>query len=227
MRRNPQRGFSLLETVLAIGVILFGVISIMTLSTTSFVSGQIMSNEFVAANLAREGMEMVRGHRDTNWLRIDSNEVIVWNEGLFEESLGVYDYSGVATGALAIRPYPAVLFDVDAFDQLCNGAGGSQYDCSAIWFNKQYNYYFQTISPTFDPSALMVEKTEYQRLIMLNPICRANADETDEQVITAGTCAGLGAYSQAGIDVIVEVRYPGKGERLSYTLEEHIYDWKY
>ena len=57
---HEKSGFTLLETVIAIGIILFGLLSILTLSTSSLVVSTVTSDEFLAANFAREGIEMIR-----------------------------------------------------------------------------------------------------------------------------------------------------------------------
>lgn len=225
-RVRKQQGFSLLESVLAIGIILVGIVTIISLSTTSYFAGQVTSDQFIAANLAREGMEIVRWQRDTNWLKYDTDSTTGWNENLYAIEGPNRDYTAITSGSVYYAAIPPVEFRPDGFADLCVGAV-EPYVCSAVWYDNSNNTYFQTSVDGFDPSAPNIEKTLYRRMIYLNPICRNDADPTDEQVITTGVCASLGAYTQAGIDVVVEVEYPGKGETLTYTLEEYLYDWKY
>lgn len=81
--------------MIAIGVILTAVIGASTLIITSITTGRISQNRVEAANFAREGVEIVRALRDSNWLKFEQNEADVvtryppvWNAGLVD-SLGM------------------------------------------------------------------------------------------------------------------------------------------
>lgn len=223
-------GFTLLETVVAIAIILFGLVSLISLSTTSLVSGEITSDEFVAANIAREGIEVVRAQRDSNWLALSTNPAssVLWNDGLFQNQVG--EPGGVDyTAVLTLDPGAPTYFDFspDSFGDSCTGT--TPYDCSLLWQHHTDPIYFQAgedLYPLFDPSVYTT--TRFSRLLSLYPLCRSTVTESDEQVISSGTCsAALGpTYEQVGIDIVVEVRWTGRGEPHSYTVEEHMYDWQ-
>ncbi len=68
-----KSGQSLLEAIIAIGVILVATISATTLIVTTISTGQISADKIQAANFAREGVEVVRGIRDSNWLKRSQN----------------------------------------------------------------------------------------------------------------------------------------------------------
>ncbi|MEK7637054.1 MAG: hypothetical protein AAB402_01510 [Patescibacteria group bacterium] len=70
---SPKPAQTLLEAVLAIGVILVATISATTLIVTTISAGQSSEDKIVAANLAREGVEIMRGIRDSNWMRQSQN----------------------------------------------------------------------------------------------------------------------------------------------------------
>lgn len=82
MKKNNCQGQTLLETVIAIAVILIGVTSLVTLFTAASIAGRQSTKQVIAANLAREGIEVARQIRDTNWLEMEQNESTVWADGL-------------------------------------------------------------------------------------------------------------------------------------------------
>ena len=72
---NPRHhsAQSLLEAVIAIGIIVAAVMGSTTLIVSPITSGQNTQDNIVAINFAREGVEIVRGIRDSNWLKRSDN----------------------------------------------------------------------------------------------------------------------------------------------------------
>ncbi len=70
---NKNKGFTLLEMLIALSVISVGVMAAFTLSTANLNTAKANGQRILAANLAREGVEFIRNVRDTNWLRIEAN----------------------------------------------------------------------------------------------------------------------------------------------------------
>lgn len=89
---NKNKGFTLLEMLIALSVISVGVMAAFTLSTANLNTAKANGQRILAANLAREGVEFIRNVRDTNWLRIESNldcypdtigtQLCTWDYGL-------------------------------------------------------------------------------------------------------------------------------------------------
>jgi len=79
---KSSRGQSLLEAVVAVGIIVASVITVIVLGIVTVRAGRASENRLAASNLAREGIEYFRNIRDTNWLRIDNGESITWSEDL-------------------------------------------------------------------------------------------------------------------------------------------------
>lgn len=80
MNRNKiknQKGFSLLETLVAISILVVAITGSLTLASTSIGSASLSKNQIIAFNLAEEGMELVRSVRDSN-----SAAGRFWLEGL-------------------------------------------------------------------------------------------------------------------------------------------------
>lgn len=154
-----KKGQGLLEVVVAIGVLSTGVFSVVTLMTSGLNS--VLENEgrLKASNLAREGIEAVRGIRDSNWLQSNA-----WDTGLFGAGL---DYTGAAvfdgnTGIWTID------FDV-------NSIGDAE-----TLFRADLNGFLSQ-------AASSGTETRFRRLITLNPICFESAGGT-YAVIQSGVC---------------------------------------
>lgn len=226
-KRHTQEGFTLLETVVAVGIISAGVLSIITLGIVILSASRSTSTRFQANNFAREGIEVVRMVRDSNWLAIDSgNTAVSWNDGLHD----LIDYSGVVTIFDEPDTGEFIAFDVDIAGDTCTDANGETYDCSAIWYDSVNERYFQTVAganpgDTFDSLNPDYTQSAFQRVVRMYPICRNDADPTDETIITVGTCGS--GYTQVGVDVRSRVTYQERGETQTVTLEEYLYDWKY
>lgn len=102
--RITNSGQSLLETIMALGIILIAVTATIGLLISTMKTGKTSTNRIIAANLAREGIEAARQIRDSNWLRIQANEDVDSGtadiqlpgtfDGLFGESsaAGVYHH---------------------------------------------------------------------------------------------------------------------------------------
>lgn len=79
--RRGWLGQSMMEAIIASGIIATAVSSALTLVQVSISSERDSEMSVVAGNLAREGVEVVRAIRDSNWLAGDA-----WDEGLEGEA---------------------------------------------------------------------------------------------------------------------------------------------
>ena len=85
---KTRNGFTLIETLSAIFIILIGLVSGLSLITQTISFMSLASSKLVASYLTQEGIEIVRNIRDTNWLEGSGN---FWDEGL----------TGCSTGCIA------------------------------------------------------------------------------------------------------------------------------
>ncbi|MBI2552536.1 hypothetical protein HYW17_04545 [Candidatus Uhrbacteria bacterium] len=65
---SHARGQGLLETVVAIGIITTGLFSVITLVISNLTTQREAAFRYQAMNFAREGVELARNIRDSNWL---------------------------------------------------------------------------------------------------------------------------------------------------------------
>lgn len=66
---KTQQGQTLIETLVAAFILVMGITAALTLATFSLGATTGIKNKAVAIGLAREGIEVVKNLRDTNWLR--------------------------------------------------------------------------------------------------------------------------------------------------------------
>ncbi|MDD4607143.1 MAG: hypothetical protein PHS07_02275 [Patescibacteria group bacterium] len=71
MQKNNS-GQSLIETIVAFGILTTGIVAIMSLTASGLFNSGISRQRIVAINLAREGLEITRAIRDSRWLNPDT-----------------------------------------------------------------------------------------------------------------------------------------------------------
>lgn len=64
---NNEQGFGLMEVIVSIFIILIGLMGVMALVNYSTIAGGTSASRLIAANLAQEGIEVVRNIRDLNF----------------------------------------------------------------------------------------------------------------------------------------------------------------
>ncbi|MBI5765716.1 hypothetical protein HZA71_00635 [Candidatus Falkowbacteria bacterium] len=202
-------GQGLLELIIAIGVITVGMFGVWTLFLSNFSGEKEASTRIVASNLAREGIEIVKNIRDTNWLRaevndktcvLNSNEVCQWNDGLGD---GNYVPDNIFTAAkeyLKLLPVGDATIDDPTTKLNINDTGF---------------YVHQTGAPT-----------PYRRLITISSICCADASavlvcDTND----FGDC-DPGRNMKIGINVKSHVRWEINNQPRNIVVADQIYNWK-
>ncbi len=86
--QKSRAGFTLVEAIVAIGVISVGFVGSLVLISKSSAQASILKDRVVAAHLAAEGLEVVHNIRDTNWLK-----GFPWRTGLDDTSNGTVNYN--------------------------------------------------------------------------------------------------------------------------------------
>jgi type II secretory pathway pseudopilin PulG len=73
---HPQSGQSLIETIVAIFILVTALVAGLGLALYAVTHSANAKNQIVATNLAREGIEVVRMVRDSNWLAAEDDNQI-------------------------------------------------------------------------------------------------------------------------------------------------------
>lgn len=155
-----QCGQGLLEAIIAITVIASGIVGVMNLVIANQAGGLESADRLLAANLAREGVEISRNWRDSNWLGR-----AVWDANL---SGNGNDYTA------------APIFDKSANSWTMDFAPNDlNHNYARLW--REGGVYFQS---TQDPPS-GASLTAYRRLLYLDPICQ---DKTI--VVSGASCPG-------------------------------------
>ena len=105
--RKKDSGFTLIESMIAVGLIVTGVVGVLTLVSRSIGFNGLAFNRLTAANLAQEGIEVVRNIRDTNWIN-----GLSWDNGLADADYQL-DYASKPPLA-AYDSAQTLLFDEDS-----------------------------------------------------------------------------------------------------------------
>ena len=98
-----KKAFSIIEILIAIFIITTGIVGAMNLINRSISSVVVSKSELIATNLAQEGMEIVRGIRDTNWLKQREEPSRLWDYGLVAGDWRV-QYNSQALISLGTNP---------------------------------------------------------------------------------------------------------------------------
>ena len=109
-----NKGFTLLETIVATGVIVGGIVPLLTLMNNSLVLSFSSQDRLIAANLAAEGIEVIRNIRDNNRL-----QSLSWNSGLSDG-----DYN-VSYNSLSVIPYVDIPLKIDSLSGIYDYSIGS------------------------------------------------------------------------------------------------------
>ncbi len=129
-----SKGFSLIEILIAISVMIIGIVGIYNIAprTISWTATNI--DRFIVSQLAREGLELVRNIRDTNWLKGEN-----WNKDLAPN-----DYEIAYNSGLSSFQDRFLKIDGDGFYNYQNGASTE--------FKRKI-----TIASTTDPEGIKIK----------------------------------------------------------------------
>ncbi len=234
--RMNQRGQGLLEAIIGIGVIIAGTVGTVTLIMATIKAGRSTNNQVVAASLAREGIEVVRNLRDTNWLRIQANEdTDLAAPGLQPPSSfeGIFSATDPKHDAIPVMSVSTSSWTIERYTPGPASCGGA-WDCSQVYQAPPSTRYFQD----FASATLNRQPTRFKRTIRLNPICRVDASPADgipDVPATETIANGDGAVcpvipaitTMVGLQVLSKMTWDEGGSPKSFQLEARLYNWKY
>jgi Tfp pilus assembly protein PilV len=100
---KKEKGFGMLEIIIALTVFSMGVLSAMASLSLALRSASTSHLNLVAANLAQEGIEIVRNRRDANWVDRQS-----WDRNM---DPGVYKVYWKNANLDPVNPTQSLLYD--------------------------------------------------------------------------------------------------------------------
>jgi len=199
--RGRPVGLSLLETTIAIGVIVTGLFAAFTL----VIANRRMSDEtglrFGAVAAAREGVEIVRSIRDSNWLQEGTR---AWDDDI-AGSAGSY------TGVAVFSPATAMW-------QLEYGA--EAFTNAKARVVRRATVTGETYWTQGESADAVVDPTPYHRLIDVYPIC-----DNGEDIEIGPPCDAV-ANPKVGIRVRSRVQWTSRGNTHDVVAEERMFNWR-
>jgi hypothetical protein len=196
------RGQSMLEAIIAAGIIVTAVTSALTLVSAAVGAEKESESSLTAGGLAREGIEVARAIRDGNWLSGSA-----WDAGLEGPA---NDYGGMPV-----------------FDPVAN-SWSVDFSPDAVTDPRTAVYRFTSPSAPQETVGLFVQAaaqpagttpTIFRRALFLYPICSDDLDTPR----SGGACDPA---KKVGIRVLSQVTWLSGGRPRDLQMEERIFDWK-
>ncbi len=240
----PKRGFTLIEGIIALGIISTTLVIGLSLAISNLTAGQDNSDRVIADNLAREGLELVRDNRDTNWVRKMANlSPNNWDYNPNGGGTALYGYvdpditwpSGYFTfgnGYFQLLPAVANGGSYDLISCMQAGNVAAAIGCQVKKYSlgnwrMYYQYSADLTKPPYNQSG--VKDTRFFRRLLLEPICWTGTTEYVSQIAgtdapaTWGTCKSGG--SVIGVSVTSQVVWLRATKILEASAKERMYDW--
>lgn len=205
--RRDRRGQSLIEAIVALGIISTAISSALSLAVSSLSAEKDSGAAVTAGNLAREGIEVVRMIRDSNWLAGNA-----WDAGLTSGISGSYDYTAVPTIDTASS---GVNWALDFTPNAVADNTARVYLCTLSTCSGMLGLFRQTSAAM--PAGYMA--SGFSRLITLNPICKDGTVTTAPAGCTSGN-------DKIGLRVTVRMAWSVSGRAHTLNVEERLYDWR-
>lgn len=98
MCEKQNRAQSLIESIVAIGIIVIAIVAILSVGLTSLVLGGQSSERVLATNLAREGIEVINAIVSSNRLDPDQS----WPYGMTNNDIYIIDYNDTVLDTAAM-----------------------------------------------------------------------------------------------------------------------------
>jgi len=191
-----QKGQTLLEIVFVLAIVIIALLGILGLIMSNIAGTKVSKTRIIASNLAREGVEVIRQIRDTNWLALER-----WDEHLTNQ---LDDQTAI------------VVFSPENNTWQLDFAPNDLPDAGTIIYLDMLTGIYQQATELI----LTGQPTAYRRLITLNEIC-SNGDFKP----TGETCDEV-VNGKVGLKVTSEVQWQEKGQVLSAVVEDWLYNWR-
>lgn len=205
MKRINNSGQGLVELIVAIAIIEIGLFSVWSLFLVNFNAVREAEMRIVGVNLAREGIEVIKNIRDTNWLKVGNNEfsdqahTVIWS---WDENLTAGDF--------------VINYDSDRPEAFSASSGNDQ-------------LYMNGLGMYFNVRTELSKPTSYKRKITLKDICCEDSpqdfkcDNSNYSVDVNDSCAG---QLKIGINVVADVYWQISNKDRHAILEDNFFNWK-
>lgn len=210
-----RQGFTLMEVLMTLVVFAIGLLAIYTLSISNLRATRENFRKTLAANLAREAVELVRNRRDSNWLYIQANadcdgaggsDTCTWDYGLTNQYVTV-DIN---------QNTPTVLS--------CSGANCFNLVATDLYLHNSGHYYTHDAS---DATAINLKRVVELRAICKDPTQDLNDVNGTEVYINGIDCqTATSGEEKVGIRVTVHMQWLSTSGIQSLDMVETLYNWR-
>ena len=164
---TTQSGFTLVETIVAILILILTVGALLTLTAGGFFTIRYIKNDIAATNLLQESLEYIRNTRDTA-----AQSGIPWEEwSQTYINNGCTSKNGCIVNPYAIKPEVRVV--------ACDN------DCPYMTFFPGPNFYSYPVDNIFGPSIDQPYETSFVRTIRMQVVDSQTTDTRPTLAITA------------------------------------------
>jgi len=118
-----KRGFTLIEALVSITILIIGILSGLVLISRSLYNVTIIQDRIKAALLAQEGIELVRKIRDSNFIAQINGEDRSWNDGLTDGEY-IIESHPADDNSIELVPFSEAPLKFDAITHLYNYSTG-------------------------------------------------------------------------------------------------------
>ncbi len=198
-------GQTLIELLVALGVMSVGLFAAIALVYSNLGLVERDTDEVIVVNLAREGIELVKQARDTNWLNGAAFDVGLVNPSDAHDFTATPVWDGVVA-------QPTFAFTANDFTDSAVNIVLAGPTSTRMYANQNV---------TADITGIA---TPFQRLLTLHPIC-VDAANT-ETVLNTGSCEETPGLSKIGIRIESHVHWTRRSIAKDFVMYDDIYDWK-
>lgn len=221
-----KTGQGLLELIIAVGVISVGLFGVWGLFLSNYTAQREAQARIIGANLAREGVELVKNIRDSNWLLGAENMPCVYGGANTAPDPCRWDSGLLGDGiARIINPFSTLDARVDNVGQVLEldfGVSGLNDELARLYRDTNGFY-----------SHEMGSSTVYRRVIETRALCCAvgatdslrcaNADYTMKEL---GQQCSTPSELLIGVNVRSRVQWVFNGAERNLTIEDQLFNWK-
>ncbi len=195
LSRFKAKGQGLIEIIIAIAIITGGLTAALSLTSSTLHRSETSVKQIVAANLAREAVEVVRNIRDSNWLQGNN-----WLTGLTSGT----DYNGI------------LRYDSSNLRWFIDFTSNAMGENTEVVRTSSGRY----VSILDDPNGT---PTGYDRFLEMALICENKTVNNIVVRYSGQSCPG--GYDTIGLKVISRVDWIENNRTKSFYIEENLYNW--
>jgi len=196
---RDQKGQGFMEVIVAFGIMIMGIVSILILTSYNLTAADYGEKRLIASNLAREALEIIRNVRDSNWLAGKD-----WDTGLpavSGDNRQIVKFSESSTGSA--YTLEKVVEDLPTCD-----------DCLLYVVNTIFNHV-----DTGTPSGFR-RQVEFRDICDETPLVEGDAFEYKS---LTQSCV----EDRVGFDLTARVIwYASNGDEKEVSIQDRIFDWR-